>query len=185
MILTCNFLRKTLSSFICLLFVTGASVSQDDSAIKLNPFVEEIFEMELAPGMAVAVVQDDEIIYSRGFRYADVENKRPVSPETMFYIASTTKSFTAFAAAMLDYKEVLDLNVPVSRYMPELKFQKPLSADNISLFDLLTHTHGIKDGDPSCSGRHLPVHLPEIYWLSCSALTNLQKAGRILFTMKY
>ena len=98
--------------------------------------------------MAVAVVSGDELVYEAGFGYADVKARRLVTPETLFYIASTSKSFTAFAAALLHDESRLDLDAPLSGYLPTLVMKPPLSADEITLRDLLTHTHGIQQGGP-------------------------------------
>ncbi len=102
-------------------------------APELDPLVEELFSLDLSPGLAVAVVTGDELAYARGFGYADMETGRPVTPETLFYIASTTKAFTALAAALLDHRELLDLDAPISRYVAELELQPPLSADEITV----------------------------------------------------
>ncbi len=115
---------------------------------ELDPFLEKAFAVEASPGMAVAVVHGGELIYARGFGYADIEQRHMVTPETMFYIASTTKSFTAFAAALLDNRDELNLDNPLSCYLPNLHLQPPLSADSITLRQLLTHTHGIENGGP-------------------------------------
>jgi CubicO group peptidase (beta-lactamase class C family) len=98
--------------------------------------------------MAVAVVRDTQLIYAKGFGWADVEARRPVTPETIFYIASTTKSFTGLAAAMLDEQGRIDLDAPLSRYLPTAKLQEPLNADSITLRALLSHTHGISNDGP-------------------------------------
>jgi len=110
----------------------------------LDSFISRAFALDVTPGLAVAVVQGDRIIYARGFGYADIEAGRRVEPDkTLFYIASTSKSFTAFLAALLDHRGELDLDAPISRYLPELRLRSPLSADAITLRHLLTHTHGI------------------------------------------
>src|SRR5688572_27531461 len=103
------------------------------SASTLDSTLNAIFALDLAPGMAVAVVRDTQVVYAKGFGWADVETRRPVTPETIFYIASTTKSFTGLAAAMLDEQGRLDLDVPLSRYLPTARLQAPLRADSITL----------------------------------------------------
>ena len=113
---------------------------------RLDPVVTALFGLDVAPGMAVAVVRDTAPIYVKGFGYADLESRRPVTPQTVFYIASTTKSFTGLAAAMLDRQGRISLEAPLSRYLPGLRLQAPLQADSITIRSLLTHTHGIGDG---------------------------------------
>lgn len=114
----------------------------------LDSTLSQLFALDLAPGMAVAVVRDTQLIYAKGFGWADVEAKRPVTPETIFYIASTTKSFTGLAAAILDEQGRIDLDAPLSRYLPTAKLQAPLNADSITLRALLSHTHGISNDGP-------------------------------------
>jgi CubicO group peptidase (beta-lactamase class C family) len=104
-------------------------------------------------------VRDTQVIYAKGFGWADVEAQRPVTPETIFYIASTTKSFTGLAAVLLDEQGRLDLDAPLSRYLPAAKLQAPLNPDSITLRSLLSHTHGIDNDGPivyrtAYSGEH-------------------------------
>ncbi len=145
------------------LLITGAALAETtgEPAVdeQLDTVVSAIFALDLAPGMGVSVVKGDELIYAKGFGHADVEAGRPVTTETLFYIASTTKSFTALAAAQLAERGELDLDAPLSRYLPQLELKPPLSADKISLRELLTHTHGIADDGPivlrtAYSGEH-------------------------------
>jgi CubicO group peptidase (beta-lactamase class C family) len=114
----------------------------------LDPAVAALFALDMAPGMAVVVVRGDEVIYLRGFGHADVERGRRVTPETVFYIASTTKAFTGLAAAILDHRSAFDIDAPLSRYLPDARLQPPLSADSITIRSLLAHTHGIGNGGP-------------------------------------
>lgn len=114
----------------------------------LDSILTQLFALDLAPGMAVAVVRDTQLIYAGGFGWADVEARRPVSPETIFYIASTTKSFTGLAAAMLDEQGRIDLDAPLTRYLPTAKLREPLNADSITLRALLSHSHGISNDGP-------------------------------------
>jgi CubicO group peptidase (beta-lactamase class C family) len=130
------------------IWLLSASPSPGEVSNDLTSSIEKAFELGVTPGMALAVVEGDKVIYAEGFGYADLETKRRVTAETMFYIASTTKSLTAFAAALLDHQGKLDLDQPINRYLPELRLQAPLSADSITLRDLLTHTHGIDNSGP-------------------------------------
>ena len=115
---------------------------------RLDRFIEEVYQLWLAPGAAVAVVHGDEVVYLKGFGYADVAKGRKVTPETVFYIASSTKSFTGLAAAILDLRGELDLDQSLAHYLPQLRLQGPLSPGDIALRDLLTHTHGIGNSGP-------------------------------------
>lgn len=137
----------------------ASSASSALSGSTLDSTLNAIFALDLAPGMSVAVVRDTQVVYAKGFGWADVETRRPVTPQTIFYIASTTKSFTGLAAVMLDEQGRLDLDAPLSRYLPTATLQAPLSADSITLRSLLSHTHGIENDGPivfrtAFSGEH-------------------------------
>ena len=127
---------------------TSSSTSSTSSTSTLDSILTQLFALDLAPGMSVAVVRDTQVIYAKGFGWADVESRRPVTPETIFYIASTTKSFTGLAAVLLDEQGRLELDAPVSRYLPTAKLQAPLDPDSITLRALLSHTHGIDNDGP-------------------------------------
>ena len=114
----------------------------------LDAFIERVMTSNLSPGVAVAVVRGADVIYTKGFGFADRESGRRASADTQFYIASTTKSFTALAASLLAGRGEIDLNAPLSQALPGVALHPQLSAEQITLRDLLTHTHGIKDLGP-------------------------------------
>ena len=127
---------------------SGSASSASSASSALDSTIAEIFALNLAPGMAIAVVRDTQVIFAKGYGWADVEARRPVTPQTIFYIASTTKSFTGLAAAMLEEQGRLDLDAPLSRYLPTARLQAPLNPDSITLRSLLSHTHGIEGDGP-------------------------------------
>lgn len=118
------------------------------------PIIENLYkeyaEKNNYPGLAFGVVVDDKLIFSGGFGYSNVENKIPVNNNSMFRIASMTKSFTALAILKLRDEGKLDLDDPVELYIPEMKGIKYLTADAplITIEHLLTHTEGFPQDDP-------------------------------------
>ncbi|MEO8575838.1 MAG: serine hydrolase [Gemmatimonadales bacterium] len=126
----------------------GAQTGSQSSKLtaQLDSVMNALMAMDLSPGAGIVVVRDTQIVYMKGFGYADVAAKRAFTPETEFYIASTTKSFTGLAAALLDRKGTLKLKAPLHQYLPALKLKSPLDADSITIRSLLTHTHGIGNG---------------------------------------
>lgn len=127
-------------------------------------------ELDLVPGLAVAVVHDTQTLLLRGYGWADLEARRPVEPSTPFYIASSTKSFTALAAALLDHRGALELDAPLSRSIPGLDLGPSLDPGGITVRDLLTHTSGI-DNDAvvmrtAFTGEHDPETLRRVLALS-------------------
>ena len=141
-------LAVILLAFGCAGAQTPSASSASSASAVLDSTLAKIFSLDLAPGMSIAVVRDTQVIYAKGFGWADVEARRPVTPQTIFYIASTTKSFTGLAAAMLAEQGRLDLDAPLTRYLPTAKLQAPLNPDSITLRALLSHTHGIDNDGP-------------------------------------
>ena len=123
-----------------------ASAHPTPLAAAIDTMARRIFALNAAPGLSIVVVRDTQILYARGFGWADIEARHPVTPETEFYIASATKSFTGLAVAMLDLQGKIRLDAPIARYLPGIRLRAPLDADSITVRSLLTHTHGIGDG---------------------------------------
>jgi CubicO group peptidase (beta-lactamase class C family) len=98
----------------------GSESSSEQRA--LDAAVERLFALDLTPGMAVAAVRGSDVV-ARGLGVLDVETRRPVTPDSIFYIASTTKSFTAFAAALLHHSQTIDLDGSLATYFPGLTLE--------------------------------------------------------------
>lgn len=130
----------------------------------LDAFVPETMDAfgGAVPGLAVAVVRGEEAIYLRGFGLADRERDLPATPETAFYIASSTKSFTALAAALLDHEGVIDLDTSLAEAFPDVDFDPAVEAGAVPLRDLLTHTHGFDNGAISYRAAFTGEHTPEV-----------------------
>lgn len=113
---------------------------------ELPQYVADLMKkLPVTPGLAIAVVHGDKVIFVQGFGYRDLKAKLPVTPQTGFYIASTTKSFTGTAAKLLADEGKIDLDAPIKKYLPNLVLKAPLSTEQISLRDLLTHRSGISN----------------------------------------
>jgi CubicO group peptidase (beta-lactamase class C family) len=135
-----------------------ASANAGVLADSLAPFVEGLVRDGFVPGAMVVVVGRDGPLFIRGFGVADVETRAPVTPATGFYIASSTKSFTGTLAALLAARGVVDLDAPLSRYLPELRMNAPLSADSVTLRSLLTHTSGLRNPAITFRTAYTGVH---------------------------
>lgn len=141
--------NRIFSLFLILALVSPgllkAEMRQDKSLeSRVNQYVTELLQkLQVTPGLSVAIVRGDKIVFSKGYGYRDVKARLPVTPATQFYIASTTKSFTATAARLLADEGKLDLDAPIKKYLPNLSLKAPLSAEQITLRDLLTHRSGI------------------------------------------
>jgi CubicO group peptidase (beta-lactamase class C family) len=146
----------------------SAQSAEDRAALQeIDAFIERAMAANVTPGLAVAIVRGPDVIYAKGFGFADRELGRRVTPDTQFYIASVTKSFTALAAALLDARGALDLDEPLNQALPRARFHPDVNSARISLRDLLTHTHGLKPGSAvdfrtAYSGEFAGVQLREL-----------------------
>jgi len=97
-----------------------------------------------APGAAVAVVRGGELIFARGFGLANVDEKTAVTPETRFFIGSTTKAFTATLIGMLVDEGLMSWDDPVDKHLPYFKLAVDSKDpnDRATLRDLLSHRTG-------------------------------------------
>jgi CubicO group peptidase (beta-lactamase class C family) len=86
------------------------------------------------PGLSIAVLWDGEVLSARGFGYADVAHRIPATADTLYHIASVTKTFTAILVLQLVEQGKLDLDEPVSRYSGDFK------DDSVKIKHLLSHT---------------------------------------------
>jgi serine beta-lactamase-like protein LACTB len=93
-----------------------------------------------APGIAAAVVVKGEEVWSEGFGMADLENNVPVTPQTLFRLASISKPITATAAMQLWEQGKLDIEAPIQRYCPAF----PQKESPISTRQLMAHLGGIR-----------------------------------------
>ncbi len=93
----------------------------------------------LSPGCAVAVVEDGRVVLAKGYGFADLGRRLPITPRTLFEIASVSKQFTAASVLLLAERGRLSLDDDVRKYLPEL----PRHEAVITLRQLLHHTSGL------------------------------------------
>ena len=149
-------MKKSLVA-VFLLAVVFASVAQKKTKTIIQPDrfagLDTAFERVLkdwhAAGFAVAVIEKDKLIYSKGFGYRDNEQKIPVTPNTLFAIGSCTKAFTASMIGLLQKQGKLSLDKPIVKYLPDLKFYNDDMNNHILLRDLMCHRTGLPRHDYS------------------------------------
>jgi CubicO group peptidase (beta-lactamase class C family) len=114
---------------------------------ELDSLVEEARKFWNVPGVAVAVVRDDQVIYLRGFGVREIGKPELVTPDTLFPLASCTKSFTTTALAMLVTDGKLDWDDPVRKHVPQFHLADPLADSKVTIRDLVTHRTGVGSND--------------------------------------
>jgi CubicO group peptidase (beta-lactamase class C family) len=94
-----------------------------------------------APGCAVGISRDGAIVYEHGYGMANLERHVPITPDTVFAVASVTKAFTAMSVLLAAERGRLTLDEEVQKYIPDWQDRQ----DHITIRHLITHTSGIRD----------------------------------------
>jgi CubicO group peptidase (beta-lactamase class C family) len=115
----------------------------------IDTILERVLKERKAAGFAVAVIQKDKIIYSKGFGYRDYEKKIPATSNTQFAIGSCTKAFTSLLIGLLNKDGKLNYDKPVKEYLPELKFFNTEMNNLVTVRDMMCHRTGLPRHDYS------------------------------------
>lgn len=138
---------------IGLLSITAFAQKPTDVRLKgLDVFAEKILKDFQAPGVSIAIVEKNKVVYTGGFGFRDVDKKLPVTANTLFAIGSCSKAFTASMLGMLQKDGLVDIDKPVRDYLPELKFKNEYTNKHITLRDMMSHRSGLPRHDASWYG---------------------------------
>lgn len=121
----------------------------------LDEFIEQERAQWKVPGVAIAVVQAGKVILSAGYGQRDIKNALPVTPQTVFPLASVTKSLTVATLAALVRQGRLDWDKPVREYLPDFRLWDPVATDRMTARDLVTHRSGLPRHDFAWYGATL------------------------------
>lgn len=127
--------------FACFLFLSGYALSQtnEDAGRKIDSLFASYNSQ--TPGVAVAIVKDGKVVFKKGYGVADLDHDVPITPQTVFNLASVSKQFTAFAIYLLENEGKISFEDDVRKYIPEL----PNYGATIKIKHLLAHTSGLRD----------------------------------------
>jgi len=128
----------------CLLTASCAAQSAQTPEGKTEAKVDALFQKmdtTLSPGCALSVIRDHKIVYERGYGMADLDHNVPITPTTVFHVASMSKQFTAASILLLAQEGKISLDDPARKYIPEL----PDFGAPVTIRELLHHTSGLRD----------------------------------------
>jgi CubicO group peptidase (beta-lactamase class C family) len=128
-----------LGLLVCCLSLQAVGAETPDYAAQ----IDELFASwdAKAPGAAVAVIKDGEIVYSKGIGMADLERGVPITTESVFEIGSISKQFTAMSILLLENDGKLSLDDDIRKHVPEMpEYERP-----ITLRHLMHHISGVRD----------------------------------------
>ena len=143
-------MKKILSSWLftfLLLFVfQNFTFSQSYDYVKdsIDKFVNEAMKVWQVPAIAVGVVKDGKVIFTKGYGTKELGKNDKVDENTLFMIASNSKAFTATALCMLDYNKKISIDDKVIKYFPDFKLFNEATTQQVTIRDMLCHRIGLQ-----------------------------------------
>lgn len=112
---------------------------------ELQPLIEDFVHQQQIPGFAIGVIQDDRLVYTHGFGVKNLaHNRDPVTPRSLFHMASITKTFVATSMMQLVEAGKINLDSPVVQYLPYFRLADD-RYQTITVRQMVTHTSGMPD----------------------------------------
>src|SRR5215207_617851 len=140
----CTLHRRLIAPSMLVMTLCGLAASgvAQPPPERIERTIDSLFaEYTNTPGVAVAVVRNGEISFLKGYGVANLEYQTPITPRTVFNIASVSKQFTAFAIYLLERQGRLSLEDDIRKFVPEV----PDHGAPIRIRHLLAHTSGLRD----------------------------------------
>ena len=134
-----------------------------------------------APALGVAVTMDGRTIYLKSHGSADVAAAVPADDRTLWYIASTSKSFTGFGIALLAHQGVLRIDAPITGLLPKVQWHPAVRADSLTLAQFLSHTHRVNDNAVVSSAAFTGA-IPEARWPALIALAERRPTDDLVYS---
>ena len=138
-------------SSLALLFSASSLASQDAPIDGFDGFVTSAMKQWKVPGLALAIVKDDKIVYAKGYGLREINKPGKVDDRTLFAIASNSKAFTCAALSILVDEKKLAWQDKVSDILPWFHLHDPLATRDLRVIDLVVHRVGL----PQFGGDHL------------------------------
>jgi CubicO group peptidase (beta-lactamase class C family) len=137
--------RTIFFSIFLLLFSPAAPAAPlADKIQQIDDYAKRLMAEWEQPGMAIAVVKDDKVVFQKGYGTRELGKSEPVDPDTIFAIASNSKAFlTATLAILVDEKKI-GWDDKVSKYLPEFQMYDPWVTSELTIRDLVTHRVGLE-----------------------------------------
>ncbi len=144
-------MNRVFRIFLFLLLFIELSTAQSSFVSKIGSYITPATRQWKVPGLALAIVRNDTVLFAGGFGTRTVSSDEPVDEHTMFAIASNTKAFTAAALGILVDEDKINWDDPVRNYLPQFQFYDPYVTHEITIRDLLCHRSGL----PPYAADHL------------------------------
>jgi CubicO group peptidase (beta-lactamase class C family) len=139
--------HRFLFTTLVLLASSFCVIAQEAPFQGFDDYVNKAIKDWEVPGLAIAIVKDDKIVYAKGYGLRELGKSAPVDEHTIFAIGSSSKAFTSALIAMLVDEKKLKWDDPVTKYLPGFQLYDPYVTREMTVRDLLTHRIGLEGGD--------------------------------------
>jgi CubicO group peptidase (beta-lactamase class C family) len=129
----------------------------------VDSLAARIISSGVSPAIGVAVVMDGKTILATGHGWADATGQVAATDRTLWYVASTSKSYTGFAVSLLAQQGAIDLAAPITTLLPDVRWPTGIDATRLTLAQFLSHTHHISDNAVVQSAAFTGA-IPEPQW---------------------
>ncbi len=129
------------------LAVTSGAIAQTEPFNGLNEYIVKAMKDWETPGLALAIVKNDSVIFMKGYGVRKLGESAAVTPRTIFAIASTTKAMTVTCLGMLVDSGKVNWDDPVTKYLAWFQLYDPYVTRELTVRDLLCHRSGLERGD--------------------------------------
>lgn len=144
-------MKKHIIFLIAVLLITASANSQTinvEQKLKgIDATLNKIIKDWNVAGLGVGIVVKDKLVFAKGYGYRNLEKKLPVTPNTLFQIASNSKLFTATSIGFLVDEGKLEWDKPIKNYVPQIQFYNDDLNANVTIRDMLSHRTGISRHD--------------------------------------
>ncbi|HMO14692.1 MAG TPA: serine hydrolase [Pirellulaceae bacterium] len=129
--------------FVGCLVQVACGQALDARLEEIDRRAQEIMADWNVPGMAVAIVKDDQVVFAKGYGFCILAGDEPVDADTLFVIASNSKAFVTASLSILVAEGKLKWDDRATDYLPELRLYDPVATQEITIRDLVSHRSGL------------------------------------------
>lgn len=135
----------------------------------------------LAPALGVAITLDGRTILAKAYGFADTDKRQRADDRTLWYLASTSKSFTGFGVSLLEQQGVLSFATPITALLPRARWHASVPADSLTLAHFLSHTHRVSDNAVTMSAA-FTGEVPESQWPALLRVAERSSSSDLVYS---
>jgi CubicO group peptidase (beta-lactamase class C family) len=147
----------------------------------VDSLARRVISSGLSPALGVAVVMDGKTVLARSYGWADASARIAATDSTLWYVASTSKSYTGFAIALLAHQRALDIEAPIATLLPGVQWPDSVDPARLTLANFLSHTHGLNDNAVVLSAA-FTGEIPERQWPSLIRFATRRRTDDLVYS---